>query len=282
MYAYHYWKCYHKEGGTFQTASLYSVEVDYYNYGTCEITGGSYFCGDHSCNTFKHVAKDAVGGTVMEHNQPFWVSASSSVYTDGTQNLNGNRDSAHTIVNNPRVNTGYYQQQFGSTGATPPSLGGTNDGTWGSIGFPLRADQSLPAYHIHDGQKYNAAYFTHANYAAGLIPYPPNVVNWHARETLVLGQCKAKCDTDETCKGFQENRWQYLHTSIKCHTFHTTSWFREFPTALTAGLLTEPHWDFYEKYTNAKGPTWLHVPTTGSHFSPTTSGPVGRRLAGVY
>lgn len=268
----------------FQTASLYSIEVDYYNYGTCEITGGSYFCGDHSCNTFKHVGPSAVGGTVMEHAQPFWVTASSSVYTDGTQNLNGNRDTAHSIVNNPRVTTGQYQQQFGSTAANPPV--GSGD-TWGSIGFPLRADQAGPAYHIHDNRKLDHSYFTsgptaQANLAAGLVPPGFREINWHGRETLVLGQCKAKCDADVTCKAFQENRWQYLHTTIKCRSFHWDAWLSEYPTALTAGLLVEPSWDFYEKYTNAKGPTWLHAPITGSSFSPTTSGSGGRRLEGVY
>ena len=51
----------------FQTASLYSVEVDYYNFGTCEITKGAYFCGDHSCNTFKHVGSGKGSGVYMEN-----------------------------------------------------------------------------------------------------------------------------------------------------------------------------------------------------------------------
>jgi len=53
--AYHYWKCYHRESSAFQTASLYSVEVDYYHFGTCEIVDGSYFCGDHSCSSYKYI-----------------------------------------------------------------------------------------------------------------------------------------------------------------------------------------------------------------------------------
>jgi hypothetical protein len=53
MFGFHYWKCYMKEGPVFQTAKLFSVEVDYYNFGTCKLVDGAYFCGDHSCNTFK-------------------------------------------------------------------------------------------------------------------------------------------------------------------------------------------------------------------------------------
>ena len=38
-----------------------TAQVDYYHFGTCEISDGSYFCGDHSCSTYKHVgAKDVV------------------------------------------------------------------------------------------------------------------------------------------------------------------------------------------------------------------------------
>ena len=40
---------------------------------------------------------------------------------------------------------------------------------------------------------------------------------------------KAKCDFDQTCKAYQENRWQFLHTTIKCRTFHISGWVSEYP-----------------------------------------------------
>jgi len=40
--------------------------VDYYNFGECQVHDGAYFCGDHSCNTFKWVSPDA-GGYVQEN-----------------------------------------------------------------------------------------------------------------------------------------------------------------------------------------------------------------------
>lgn len=84
MVAYHYWKCYYKDGVSFQTAKLFSIEVDYYNFGTCEITDGAYFCGDHSCQTFKHIGNlDGNNGlptTKYEHlNRP--TTADRSVYS---------------------------------------------------------------------------------------------------------------------------------------------------------------------------------------------------------
>jgi len=45
-YEYHYWKCYYPPSQrTGKASSLYSIEVDYYNFGECRLVGGSYFCG---------------------------------------------------------------------------------------------------------------------------------------------------------------------------------------------------------------------------------------------
>jgi len=59
------YKCY---GQTAHTATIYSVEVGYYKFGTCEQkSDGAYYCGDHSCNSFLHaIDKPGRSKTVME------------------------------------------------------------------------------------------------------------------------------------------------------------------------------------------------------------------------
>ena len=40
---------------------------DYYQFGTCELNDGAYFCGDHSCKTYKHV-----GERQVQENSDLW------------------------------------------------------------------------------------------------------------------------------------------------------------------------------------------------------------------
>jgi len=303
MYAYHYWKCYHKEGAMFQTASLFSIEVDYYNFGTCEMTGGSYFCGDHSCNTFKYVGERVHGATgkkvfempatganvakLVADTSPgatpgaktittgpyrpiggrsHGTKDDSPIYTAGTGNTDGNRAPAGYVAND---HPGTIHSQFVQTD---------------QHGYPLRADAAEPQYHLYDGTKATEAA---VSAASGGMATVDSTIHWHTRETLVAGACKAKCDHDTTCRGFQENRWQMLHTTVKCSTFHFGPWVSE--TNLVANLTPTEGWDFYAKYTEAKTATWLHAPVNGG-YSPTTSakgdprfaGYQGRRLEGVY
>lgn len=289
----------------FQTASLFSIEVDYYNFGTCEMTGGSYFCGDHSCNTFKYVGEKVhgqAGKTVFEmpatgHSvaklvadpspnaapgakvittAPFaplggrshGIKDDSPIYTDGTGNTDGNRHPDGYVANG---HPGTVHSQFVQTDMH---------------GYPLRADAAAPQYHLYDGTKATEA----AVYAATNMAPADSTIQWHFRETLVAGQCKAKCDFDTTCRAFQENRWQMLHATVKCATFHFSQWVSE--TNLVAALTPTEGWDFYAKYTEAKTATYLHAPINAG-FSPTTSakgdarfaehlGYPGRRLEGVY
>ena len=42
-------------------------QVDYYKFGSCEISDGAYFCGDHSCKTFAHV-----GDKDVQENSDLW------------------------------------------------------------------------------------------------------------------------------------------------------------------------------------------------------------------
>ena len=299
LYAYHYWKCYHKEGALFQTASLYSIEVDYYKFGTCEMTGGSYFCGDHSCNTFKYVGervKGEWGKTLYE--MPAAGHAVAKLVPDTTP---GATPGAKVLT------TGAYQPLGGQTHGTVDSSplytsgtgntdGGAGSGNYGTRapthsqfvqtdqhGYPLRVDAQQAQYHLYDGMKASEA----AVYAATSMLASDSTIHWHGRETLVADACKAKCDHDITCRAFQENRWRMLHTTIKCTTFHFSQWVSE--TNLVSNLTPTEGWDFYAKYTDAKNPTWLHAPSTTA-FSPTTSamgdprfaGYQGRRLEGGY
>ena len=111
MYAYHYWKCYYKEGPVFQTAKIYSTEVDYYHFGTCEITDGAYFCGDHSCLTYKYVTTK--NAPVLLRENPLDFSSnhqtveSRYVQTTGDK-LNGEPNRMDTHAATYRSYPGYY------------------------------------------------------------------------------------------------------------------------------------------------------------------------------
>ena len=154
------------------SASLFSIEVDYYKFGTCEMAGGSYFCGDHSCNTFKYVGErvhGATGKTVFEMpatganvaklvadtspgatpgakkittgpympigGRSHGTKDDSPIYTDGTGNTDGNRAPAGYVANGQ---PGTIHSQFVQTD---------------QHGYPLRADAAEPQYHLYDGTK---------------------------------------------------------------------------------------------------------------------------------
>lgn len=278
------------------------------------MVGGSYFCGDHSCNTYKHVGEKfgaATHGsgpqTIYEqhpdgvvyrdgyvdrrsafqyleaHQLPSWTyqipntsqgvlgaRSESGLYTDGSGNLHGGRDphDSSLITNNPALVQSRWVQAD-------------------QHGYPLRGDAALPQYSLYDGKRASGA----AVFNATGVPVSLSVVHRHHSETLVAGACKAACDRDLSCKAFQENRWEALHTTIKCTTFHFDAWVHE-TTLVEHGLTDNDAWDFYAKYTQAKNPTWLHAPIHTA-FSPTTNGGgspnyagyqggAGRRLDGVY
>lgn len=281
----------------FQTASLFSIEVDYYKFGTCEMAGGSYFCGDHSCNTFKYVGEkvNGVGGKTV-YEQPAYGSAVKTasgsgdnvqltgstrmydplggqpsvgqlgLYMGGSGNEHGSRDDTNGIANNPAIVTNSHTQLDHS-------------------GYALHGDAGTRSYHLYDGMKASTA----AVFAATGVDQYHTTKHWHMTETLVAGSCKSKCDVDVSCRAFQENRWQQMHVQQKCTTFHFGAWVSE--TNLIANLTPDVPWDFYEKYANAKNPTWLHSPINTA-YSPTTSGAgsakyagfqsQGRRLDGVF
>lgn len=272
----------------FQTASLYSIEVDYYHYGTCEIEGGSYFCGDHSCNTFKHVGTDLKAGAVLsEHN--VYRSATNlhyDNYVHGSGNVLGTRDQHGFVANNPPTVDGTHVQAMASgpglmAGDALLDQSRTADArATRPHGYPLRGDAQTPVYHMHDGKRLPSSVVKSIDAGTSVIGTDGSTVRQDGQRTLTLGECKRICDADDTCKGFQENRWQYLGVTIKCRTLHMSGWLTEYP-AIVSGLETSNNYDFFVKEANAKPKTWLNAPMTNA-FRPTTGGSSGRRLDGVY
>jgi len=268
--------------------------VDYYNYGTCEISGGSYFCGDHSCNTYKYVGANsdsphqhyvreqkmiepALYAPSSRTNSPFSTS-DAYLYSAGTGNANGANDPS----NHPPLEMNAFvqgEQLPPKNGAWKDEYVGKEGGRMDPSGYPLRMDAQTPQYHLYDGVKLPLSHIGlfEAIRDDGVLWEDTDVVQWHTKGTMLAGQCKSKCDNDDTCKAFQENRYGYLHATIKCTTFHFPGWLSEYPQ-LSSAMTKTTSWDVYVKYTVAKAQTWLHVPKSTA-FSPTTS---GRRLDGVY
>jgi len=266
----------------FQTASLFSIEVDYYNFGTCEIEGGSYFCGDHSCNTFKHVGDKfkGIGGsqTVYEQHPNTAFISSSNPGNYPLTNENG--------VPAGTLSSGTHYNDFGNTlRSSSHAHTLSNYVQEDTHGYPLRGDALVAQYQIHSGKKATGAGLE----SALPVGMSYQMVQWHTKETLVAGMCKAKCDSDITCKVFQENRWEHYKTAIKCTTFHFDTWPHDEANFASTALSDSDTWDAYFKYTQNKKRTWLHSPIHTA-FSPTTSGGgagapflnTGRRLEGVY
>lgn len=266
----------------FQTATLYSIEVDYYHFGTCEMEGGSYFCGDHSCNTYKHVGekfKTAGAHTISEHREDKYFEifrsngkgggswekeyhgpSDAAIYHDGAGNDLGGRDpkTGFTAANMPFVKSAYGQSD--------------------QSGYPLRNDAQEAQYHLYDSAKLPKTFYWQPDTG---IPgngtlWGVKETTWDRTETMIAGACKNKCDSDKTCKGFMENRWAALHTTIKCTTIHMSHWPGE--KSFADELVATDSWDFYAKYTHPRAKTWLHVPLETA-FSPTAH---GRRLEGIY
>jgi len=233
MQAYHYWKCYRKEGVTFQTAKLFSIEVDYYNFGTCEITDGAYFCGDHSCQTFKHIGYAGHGGqptTTYEH------ISGDVLKKDGRWN-----DGTHLApIAQRRVQKDY-------------------------IGGPLRMDGYATQYYKHDSLKLSYATLC-AYYAAYQCPYNRTIVQEDpSYPVLAAGDCRRQCDADPRCKMYMENKPESSRSPIdkmRCQLFTGAPWVSEVPesTNVEFSLVANFGWNTYVKISEAKPATWLHAP----------------------
>jgi len=261
MVAYHYWKCYYKDGVTFQTAKLFSIEVDYYNFGTCELTDGAYFCGDHSCQTFKHV-----GNLDGKHGLP----------TVNYENIEGRAYQGRLYGHNDR----HWQP--------------------GPRGEGSRIDQLGPMYYEHVSLKLSFATLQAGSPAVTRAILGPNGIQSGDRSALYPipgeGDCKKFCDAEPLCKIYMENKATGPRSpidQIRCHLIWSDVWAREMPAFNTA-LVADAGWQTYSKFSHQKEETWLHAPihhtvstAPGARLS-TTRGdvlpgiPYGRRLEGVY
>lgn len=193
------------------------------------------------------------------------------IYTAGSGNVHGGaRDGSS---NPPLEHTPFVQpeSQF-----LPHSSGGEVRPS----GYPLRMDAQQAQYHLHDGVRaartapiaFSEATGIGRTACDGAAPCPAvddpaagplgglRIVKWHERQTLLAGQCKGKCDADETCKAFQENRYGYLHDAIKCVTFHFPGWLAEYrrrgpPYFSDAAFLDGTQW--VRACAPATSPLWL-------------------------
>jgi len=125
----------------------------------------------------------------------------------------------------------------------------------------------------------------------------------HLQRNLYPGLCEKRCSADETCKAYQETRWQAAGVAPECYLFHMFS-FRSSYSAKPLHFKDTYWWekegdaaydqshkaDFYLAITKPKAKPWLHIPKTPAQFpaeSATSTKrdpvpPVRRRLQGVY
>ena len=179
MYAYHYWKCYHKEGSAFQAASIYSVEVDYYHYGTCEIADGAYFCGDHSCTSYKHI-----GTKDVQENSDLYA-------TKGMPYTQYSSPQTGSLVNPTDTERATYDKYEGMYLNISDLVEPAVSSLTGIVQTEIFA---APLKDIHYGSRYTGT-----------------VTFLHEQEAFTAfgpGKCKGRCDEDPLCMAYQESRWE--------------------------------------------------------------------------
>lgn len=275
MVAYHYWKCYHKESSAFQTASLFSIEVDYYHFGTCEISDGSYFCGDHSCSTYKHVgAKDVVENLEFEESTMTLQSRFLDC-TPSTDWFSGARTASECQAF--CLSNGYTYaivstdlndncKCAGASECTDKSMkpgwliykGSNKVEGYGrhtqpqTDGFVNRMDNTAGEYEKIDDHwlsetdissrdvlRWLANQLDEQSPAEAKALY---VTPWHLQRNIVADgadSCVKACDRDATCRAYQESRWATLSYVIPtCFLFHMpfVGSYSEWPLTIEADL----------------------------------------------
>jgi len=258
----HFWKCYSKDGASFQTAKLFSVEVDYYTFGTCRLLDGAYFCGDHSCQTYKHIGQ--------KHTKRSREVVDRVVDTEWPRSAGDPLGSA-------------YAQPWAGDSRFVKNVGFEEYST------AARAiDQTMATYGRFDGRKINVASANSMAVAttvrgAGVIS--DLSVDSSSEAPAV---CKLSCNADTSCiayalhKGFATSYASCLH--------YTRS---ELPIVVGLDLQgvmdTDAGWETYVKITNEKRRSWMHAETQpkGYHGTldlPTTRGNGGpaRRMEELY
>jgi len=133
MYEYAYWKCYYAAGATsFKAAELYSVDVDYFTFGSCRLVHGAYYCGRFSATApykglvdtleHAHVASDVL---VDHMSRP--LTAEQAPPT-GTRVHDPRSPSANERKLQRPFNPSYYQKRHAGGGTYAYTTGGANNG----------------------------------------------------------------------------------------------------------------------------------------------------------
>jgi hypothetical protein len=234
---------------------LYSIEVDYYHFGTCQIVGGSYFCGDHSCSTYRYIGSQNV---VENFEKPELcdntclsalaaVLGSQNVFaSDGACDDGGAGSEFSTCVIGtdcgdcgPRPSRAQqYEQQAPPTALSTAAQYQRLTGRWLNVSVINNA--TLMQYVA--GATYPYRFNTLSNGINGhwdQVSYPgclspPSwtscghliwlsgvfVTPLHLQRNLYPGLCEKRCNEDATCKAYQESRWQYSSVVAECYLFH--------------------------------------------------------------
>ena len=252
VYDFHFWKCYFKEGAHFQTAKLFSVEVDYYHFGTCRLVDGAYFCGDHSCNTYKHIGQknkkrsSTVVDRVVDTDDPFDSAVSSYPQNDAADSR--------------------FQKYIGF-----------EDGH-----MQLRGpDQMAATYGEYPGFLLNLAT---ANTLHSLSDMAMD------SDASTTADCKVSCDGDSTCVAYA-TRHSALQQSGACRIYTRSTLPIRVGLSLDAAMVADGDFTSYVKITNPKRQSWMHGDSQPQGYfgdalqnSGTTrgDGAPARRLEGLY
>jgi len=247
----HFWKCYMKEGTTFQTAKLFSVEVDYYHFGTCRLVDGAYFCGDHSCQTFKHIGQKK-------------TTRSSQVI----ERIDDSQNPGRTVNPYGPTDSRFSKYVYGDSGVE------------GGRGRLRAQDQMAATYGTYPGKGLDAVVASELH-----LPSDLQMDSEHS----TAKPCKLSCDLDTSCVAYGTSTAAHGAPPDNCHHYTRTTLPIRVGLNLEAALVTTQDWTTYVKLTNPKTRTWLHGETTPYGYfgdAPTGSargtGWPARRLEDLY
>jgi hypothetical protein len=246
-----------KDGASFQTAKLYSIEVPYYSFGTCKIIDGAYFCGDHSCQSYKYIGQKHTKRTTQ--------------VTDRVVDTEwGNGDSP------------YKNAWEGDTRFTKMIGHETH-----SVA-PRGSDQMAATYGHFDGKKINMAAANSMSVAASVRG--PGLLSDLSVDSSAEApaECLASCSADTTCIAYALKK-AFPTAYASCLHYTRSSLPIVVGIDMTGVMDTDTAWETYVKITNEKTRSWMHLPTAPKGFlgdlaRPTASGMGGpaRRLEDLY
>jgi len=239
--------------------------VDYYSFGTCRLLDGAYFCGDHSCQTYKHVGQ--------KHTERSREVVDRVVDTEWPRSAGDPLGSAYA---QPRAADSRFVKNVGFEEHSHA---------------PRAIDQTIATYGHFDNVKINVA-------SANLMAVAATVRGGGIISDLsvdssaeVPAVCKRSCDADTSCIAYalqKDNAASYTGHDSCLH--YTRS---ELPIVVGLDLQgvmdTNTGWATYVRITNEKRRSWMHAETQpkgyyGTLDLPTTRGNGGpaRRMEELY